>query len=299
MCDFSQYGGPSAEWLALEAELSTPSVDGLSINDLKKLTNGGREATSAKEMESLAGSIEMQDYTIEARDGYKLQARTYRKKQTKNDRHAGAVYIHLHGGGHLFGTLDSEDAACARLAISSGVTVLNVNYRHTPEATYPVPWNDVEDAYSWLHAVRPFHFDPSFVILGGISAGAWMTASIALAQHLGNKLQDCPKIAGQVLIIPCLIHADCYGPQMAKMLEPEVSSRHQHANAPILPNERIKLFLDLLKVQDIEAEDLLLNPGNVTPTDAKGLPPTVIGVAGYDPLRDDGLLYAQTLEAAR
>jgi acetyl esterase/lipase len=218
------------------------------------------------------------------------------------------VYIHLHGGGFLFGTLSSEDSICSRIVIALAekdtaplpVVVVNVNYRHTPEHRYPTAWNDVEDALHWLHDhLDEIGGDEAKVVMGGISAGAWLTASTTLAQHLGanKKLASKPKIKGQVLMIPALMHHECCEPQIMRLRDPQASSWVQNHDAPILPVERVKLFTKLLEVgggKEMEG-DLRLNPGNVTAEKVYGLPPTTIAVAGRDPLRDEGLLYARLL----
>jgi acetyl esterase/lipase len=60
------------------------------------------------------------------------------------------------------------------------------------------------------------------------------------------------------------------------------------------------MFTDMLKVPktDLQVDDLRLNPGNASPEKVQGFPPTVFGVAGMDPLRDEGLLFAMTLAEA-
>jgi acetyl esterase/lipase len=107
-----------------------------------------------------------------------------------------------------------------------------------------------------------------------------------------------PKIKGQVLMIPALVHYDCYALQIAQLRDPSVSSWVENREAPVLPFARVKLFLELLGLQggskDLE-KDLRLNPGNASAQQVKGLPPATFGVAGRDPLRDEGLLFAKLL----
>lgn len=297
MCDFSSYGGPSAEWLALEATLPAPAP-GLSVAERKAATNALRDSVSAEAMTTLAPQLQIHTHTIPTRDGAHIEARTYRPLD-KPPADPLPVYVHLHGGGFLFGTLASEDAACARVALSTGVLVLNVNYRHTPEHAYPTAWDDVEDAFAWLHDNMPaVGGDPSRVVVGGISAGAYLTASLALEMNLGRVARGRPPIAGLVLMIPAVVHIDCYAPQMAKLKGVEVSSWETCKDAPVLPRAVCRLFMDLLKVEAPDVADTRMNPGNATVEQVKGLPPTVFGVAGNDPLRDEGLLFAKLLTEA-
>ncbi|KAK3311947.1 Alpha/Beta hydrolase protein [Apodospora peruviana] len=298
MADFSRFNtGPSAEWRAVEAALP-PFPTFSSIQERKDFLNAGRETAAKADMAAndFESKIQMKDYSIPTRDGSSIEARTYRPLSCSSDSKL-PVYIHLHGGGFVFGTLSSEDATCSRIAITSQVIVLNVNYRHTPEHTYPTALHDTEDAFAWLHD----HIDEvggiaDQIVVGGISAGAWLTAWLVLGQHLQVIEKGLPKIAGQVLQIPCLVHHECYAPQRNKLKDPETSSYVVNKDAPILPVAMVKLFTDLLKVRsDLNENDLRLNPGNAKPEQVRGLPPSVFGIAGMDPLRDEGLLYGKML----
>lgn len=306
MADFTEYGRPSAEWVALEPTLPELPKD-LSVEELKALLNKGREASAAQDMaDGLSAAVQLQDHTITARDGTPLEARSYRPADVPISQRL-PVYVHLHGGGFLFGTLSSEDGTCSRIVTSrfqkgTPVVVLNVNYRHTPEYRYPTAWNDVEDAFVWLHEnIAEIGGISEQVVVGGISAGAWLTASLALAQLRGDdkRLAACPKIAGQVLMIPCVVQWDHYAPRLEMLKSPDLSSYVQCADAPILPVTRMKLFTELLGLGDTKdaAADRRLSPGNATVEEIKDLPPTTFGIAGNDPLRDEGLFYGQHLAA--
>ncbi|KAJ5227451.1 uncharacterized protein N7469_007457 [Penicillium citrinum] len=304
MADFSQYTGPSEDWLALEPTI--PPFPKVGIEELKKIVNKSREELAAQAIadQGLNSKVTTKDFKIPARDGYILEARSYRPAN-ETSSHALPVYIHLHGGGYVFGTLDSEDAICHRIVVDQleknfPLVVFNVNYRHTPEYVYPTAWNDVEDAFVWFHEnISEIGGRGGEVVVGGISAGAQLTASLTLAQYRGDNqdLAACPKIRGQVLMIPCLVQLDYYAPRQEKLRSPELSSLVQCADAPILPIDRIKLFMSLLGVDKLKnsREDRRLNPGNATAEEVSELPPTTFGIAGNDPLRDEGFFYAQLL----
>ncbi|KAM5372132.1 hypothetical protein ACJZ2D_007665 [Fusarium nematophilum] len=213
MCDFSCYGGISDEWLALERTLPPPANPELALNEVKRLANEEREALSAKSMRHLAHQVHTRDYAIPSRDGSLIEVRSYRPVNVLRTTPL-PLYIHLQGGGFMFGTLNSEDAICTRIACGSEVVVLNVNYRHTPEFTYPTPWNDAEDAFEWAH------------------------------------------------------------------------------------DNMEKLCCNPNKVENPDIKDTKLNPGNATPAQVKEMPPTVLGIVGLDPLRDEALLYAKMLTEA-
>ncbi|KAF5573288.1 AB hydrolase superfamily [Fusarium pseudoanthophilum] len=294
MCDFSCYDGVSPEWLALEASLPPP-VPELPISEMKNLANQEREAIARKSMIKLAPQLRIQNHNISSRDGSIIPARSYRPVDAP-EKALLPLYMHFQGGGFMFGTLGAEDAICARIAVGSNVAVLNVDYRHTPEFTYPTQWNDADDAFEWAHDnMETMFWDPDRVIIGGISAGAWLSASFTLQKHLNRATEKRPPIAGQVLMIPCLAHVDCYEPQMRKMKSEAISSYRTNIAAPMLTVEELRWFTNLLKIENPDVDDLKINPGNASPEQVKGMPPTVLGVVGLDPLRDEALLYGKML----
>ncbi|KAK4118269.1 hypothetical protein N657DRAFT_638170 [Parathielavia appendiculata] len=314
MCDFSRYGILSEEWTALQASLPAPANTVESYAQLRDRNNADREALAAQGFALLAPRLLTKDHTIPTRDGATLQARTYRLKPSDptavSANLASAdgllpIYLHFHGGGFHVGTLASEDGICARIAADTGALVLNVNYRHTPEHTYPTPFHDAADAFRWLHAhASVIGGDPARVILGGTSAGANLTASVLVARHLRlpgyEDLADLPEPLGQVLMTPCLYHLECERRRLldeAGLAPPNpASSYEQCKDAPVLPRWKMKYFIGLLGVKlPVDPKDYVLNPGNVPPEKAAGLPPATFGISGADPLRDEGLLFAKML----
>ena len=302
MADYSIYGQPSADWIALAPTLPPLPAD-QTLDQLVTVTNEGREATSASEMVSqgLADAVTLSDIPVPSRDGSSIEARSYRPKAASPTDKL-PIYVNLHGGGFLFGTLASEDAACSRIVATLAaqgfpLMVINVNYRHTPTHVFPTAWHDVEDALVHIHAhAAALGGDSSQLVIGGISAGGQLSASMVLQQHLGlGPLASLPRIRGQVLIIPCLVHPDTYDLQAAKLASPDVSSYVTQRDAPVLNVERIRLFMRLLKAEGVGMDDRRLNVGNATPEEVRGLPPSVFGIAGSDPLRDEGLFYAEML----
>ncbi|KIV80266.1 hypothetical protein PV11_07779 [Exophiala sideris] len=296
MCDFSQYGVPSEEWKKLEAALPKALGDDQPVEDLKIATNKGREDVARREMAALSDKVSVKDYTITTRDGYPLEARIYRSSSLATGESL-PIYMHFHGGGFLFGTLSSEDAICSRIAINAGVLVVNVNYRHTPEHVYPVAWNDSEDALQWVatHASE-IGGDALAVVVGGVSAGAWLAAALTQT-NLQAPTAERISILGQILMIPCLVYQEFYQSQFAQLTDPGVSSYVQNEHAPILPWSRMKLFDSLLKVQNPDPKGRRLSPGLATASEVNGLPSTTLGIAGSDPLRDDGIFYGKLLAA--
>ncbi|KAF2744625.1 putative lipase/esterase [Sporormia fimetaria CBS 119925] len=311
MADFTIYDGPSEEWLKIEATLP-PRPHGENMRDslaIRATANQGREEASAAAFAHMRDRLIVKDHRMQTRDGFGLEARTYRPREVP-ETEVLPVYLHLHGGGFIFGTLASEDASCGRIALSlasqnQNMVVLNVNYRHTPEWKYPTSWDDAVDAWVWLHAnLDQVGGDGENVILGGVSAGARLAASLVVRKYLGvlESGQELPDPKGLVLLIPSLVHQNCHGPLYATLKDPNQASNIALKDAPIVPQPVLKWFSDLLAVEEPHETDVKLNPGNIRRDQLEKnkprFPPTVFGIAGYDPLRDDGLMFAKNLAEA-
>lgn len=186
--------------------------------------------------------------------------------------------LYLHGGGWVVGGLDSHDFICFELAMALGAMVVAVDYRLAPEHPYPAGF---EDCLSVWRALRsgPFWFDPQKLLVAGDSAGGNLAAALCLALRDADEAMP----AAQVLIYPGLGGDD------------RLPSRSECADAPLLGSHDVHsyhaLYLRGSPRPDAYAMPLLAD-------DFSGLPPAWIAVAQFDPLRDDGVRYAERLASA-
>jgi acetyl esterase len=192
----------------------------------------------------------------------------------------GPLLVFFHGGGWMYGDLDSHDPTCRFLAERAGVRVLAVDYRLAPEHPFPAAYDDCAAAYRWVveHA-DSLGADPARLAVGGDSAGGTLAATVAvLAAREGLPL------AFQLLIYPA---ADMRG---------GTESRGRFAEGFFLT----KQFMDVAQ------EAYLPRPEDVTHPCASpvladlpaGLAPAYVVTAGFDPLRDEGESYARKLADA-
>ncbi len=117
--------------------------------------------------------LEIEDRTVPAASD--VRVRIYRPHQAQ-----GAV-IWLHGGGFVFGDLDTEHPWASRIAAGSGAVVISVDYRRSPENQYPAALDDAYAVLTWTaeHAAE-LGIDPARIAVGGHSAGAGLAAAVAL-----------------------------------------------------------------------------------------------------------------------
>lgn len=188
------------------------------------------------------------------------------------------VLLWYHGGGFVIGDLETHDSACRMLANQADCLVVAVDYRLAPEHKFPAAVEDCEAALKWvaLHAVE-FGGDSRALAVGGDSAGGNLAAVVAiLARDAAH-----PKLAFQLLVYPCVAP------------EPETGSHHKFKEGYVLSRNSITYFYKQYlrggkDVKDFRFAPLILD-------DLSGLPPALVIVAGFDPLRDEGIDYARRL----
>lgn len=175
--------------------------------------------------------------------------------------------IYFHGGGFYVGGLHSHDDVCAELAARTGLTVIAVDYRLSPEHLHPAAYDDAM-------AVTLAQNGP--VLLAGNSAGGNLAAAIShgLRAHGRQPL-------GQVLIYPGL------GGDMDR------GSYLTHAQAPMLTRADVVMGSTIRKNAPDDPTALPLRDTNFA-----ALPPTLAIAAECDPLADDAAAYAAAITAA-
>jgi acetyl esterase len=189
-----------------------------------------------------------------------------------------ATIFWIHGGGWVICDLDTHDAVCRILAASSGCRVIAVDYRRAPEHPFPAPLEDCWDALGWVAA----HNDEAPLIIAGDSAGGNMSAACTLrARDRGG-----PDLFLQVLVCPVVDH---------DMTTP---SYREHGSGPDLFLTKPDMVWFWSHYVSDEAARSVPDASPLRAKDHSNLPPAIVITAEYDPLRDEGIAYAQRLEAA-
>jgi acetyl esterase len=209
--------------------------------------------------------------------GSDLTLRVYQPREARPGERF-PVLAWFHGGGFVIGNLDTHDHACRALANQADCMVVAVDYRLAPECKFPAAVDDCMAAVRWLALHAPeIGADPARIALGGDSAGGNLAAVCAiLARNDGY-----PKLAHQLLIYPCTAP------------EPETPSHHKFAEGYVLTRNSITWFYKQYVRSPREFNDFRFAP--LVAEDLSNLPPALVLVAGYDPLRDEGVDYAKRL----
>ncbi len=189
--------------------------------------------------------------------------------------------VYLHGGGFTIGDLDTHDEPCRLLCRHARVHVLSVDYRLAPEHPFPAAPDDAIAALRWAQAhAAELGADAAKVAIGGDSAGGNLAAVASIEAARGGH----PPVA-QLLIYP-------------------VTDKRRSRPSEAMFSEGF--FLSTADRQGFSRcytggsaavdEDPRVSP-LLTP-DLGGLPPALVVIAGFDILRDEGVAYAEALEAA-
>jgi acetyl esterase len=181
--------------------------------------------------------------------------------------------LYLHGGGFVVGGLESHDDICAEIRAATGLTVVCVDYRLSPEHLHPAALEDALAVARALAADGP-------ILLAGDSAGGNLCAACA---HVLRGAPDV-HVLGQVLVYPGLggdINAGSY---------------LTHDNAPMLTRDDVLFYAGIRHGGTAPQSDPTVSP--LHDTSFADLPPTVTFGAECDPLCDDAGAYAKAVRAA-
>lgn len=250
-----------------QVELRRPSPR-LALADLRAGTTRFMSSAVGPRLASVT------DIQLALADGMRLHARRYGRTADPLP-----TVVFCHGGGFVFGDLDTHDAMCRSLAVASGAAIIAIDYRRAPENPFPAALEDV------IAAVKSLHRDPGAagvrngpIALAGESAGGHLAIGAAIAaRSVGIELAHlallypviapgCDTDSMRALATGCLLsreamqwYWDCYVPGAAARTDPRV---------------------DLLKA------------------DLAGLPPATVAIAECDPLRDEDEAFVARLVAA-
>jgi acetyl esterase len=210
--------------------------------------------------------------------GGDIPVRLYRPKSAPADARLPAL-VFAHGGGWVFGNLDSHDVLTAQIALEAGIAVFAVDYRLAPETRFPGAFDDVVTALKWVAANgASVGIDPARLAIGGDSAGGNLSAAVAI----WARDNDGPKLRHQVLAYPVTDFVS------------RAESYRLFYDGYGLNGPTMEWFFDHYVPAAADRGDWRASP--LRARTLAGLPPALVITAGYDPLRDEGRAYAMRLQ---
>ena len=209
-----------------------------------------------------------------------IAVRIYRPRGSNAQAQLPAL-VYFHGGGWVFGNLDSHDPLCRTLANRAQCAVVAVDYRLAPENKFPAA---VDDAFAVLRYLAnqgaALGIDSTRMAAAGDSAGGTLVAVSAIE----FRDRGGPRLALQALLYP------------ATDLTMDAPSYATLGQGYMLTRERMLFFRNAYLRSADDIADWRASP--LKATDLSRLPPALVITASHDPLVDEGKAYADRLVAA-
>lgn len=189
----------------------------------------------------------------------------------------GVYYIH--GGGMIFGSVETENAEAEQVCQEVGALVVSVEYRLAPEHPHPAQSQDCYAGLVWMaRNAAELGFDPGrLAVYGGSAGGGLVIAAALLARDRGF-----PAIRFQMPIYPMIDDTN------------ETRSSHEITDVGVWD-----------RPANIEAWQWYLGGGKpdryaapARAEDLSGLPPAFIDVGTVDLFRDEDITFAMRLMQA-
>jgi acetyl esterase/lipase len=208
-----------------------------------------------------------------------LPVRIYTPVDASTERLPGFVYFH--GGGWVFGSLDTHDALCRVLANTSRARVVAVEYPLAPEHKFPAAVEHSCAAAMWVaENANALRIDRARLAIGGDSAGGGLAVTVC------QRVKDVGglDLALQVLFCPVMD------------MSVASASRRAFASGYFLDQAMMEWSLRHYGALELDLADPRISP--LCAAEFTGLPPAHIHTAEFDPVRDEGKAYADQLERA-
>ena len=191
------------------------------------------------------------------------------------------VLLYMHGGGFVVWSPETHAKLSKLLAIGAGAIVVSIDYRRSPEHPYPAPLDDCVEAFRWLRAhAASLGGDAGRIAVGGDSAGGNLAAATAL------RVIAAGEAAPEASLLICAWTDLGNATPSFTLFAPD---------DPILDTLVMSYFRECYAPDPSQWDDPFVSPLR---GDLRAFPPTCIVIGGIDPLRDDGLLFAEKLRAA-
>ncbi|MEZ6050719.1 MAG: alpha/beta hydrolase [Planctomycetaceae bacterium] len=191
------------------------------------------------------------------------------------------MLMFFHGGGWVTGSIETHEAICRRLANECRSLVISVDYRLAPEHKFPAAIDDSYAATQWaLNRAEHLGGDPARLFVCGDSAGGNLAAAVCLRA----REEDGPAVRGQILIYPITD------------FNFDTPSYTENASGYHLTADNMRWFWQQYLADESDGKHPLASP--LRASDHSGLPATLMVTVEADPLRDEGLAYADALATA-
>lgn len=273
---------------AFDPELAhvVPMINDLPFTDIAAARAAEKEMTAHLPVYEPARPVDVRDTLVPGPEGApQVPVRIYTPTGAEATDTGLPGMVYLHGGGYVLGSPDFCHSDLLRIADQVGAVVVSVDYRLAPEHPFPAGLEDSYAALVWTAGhTAELGIDPARLAVGGDSAGGGLATAVALlARDRGG-----PALRMQYLGIP-MLDDRLETPSMRAFTDTPVWNR---------PIAEICWNHYLGGEDHYAGPDLSVYAAPARAADLSGLPPAFVYVCEFDPLRDEGMIYAQRLVQA-
>ena len=191
------------------------------------------------------------------------------------------VVVFIHGGGFVVMSPETHAKMTKLIAAGSGAIVVSIEYRRAPQHPYPAPLDDCVAAFRWVRAnAASLGGDPARVAIAGDSAGGNLAAATVLRLLAEG---DAPPAAAMLI---CAWTDLGNATPAFDLFAPD---------DPVIDALVMEYFRACYAPEPAQWDDPFVSPLR---GDLSGFPPACVVIGGIDPLRDDGVLFAEKLRTA-
>ena len=262
-------------------KISIQEADKTSAEGIRKYTRANLETRISKKIYyKLSKNVYTKTFIIPVSDA-QIIGYYFEKISNKSLSGLNPLIIFYHGGGWTLSSLEKYSTFCNHICDVTGASVIMADYRLAPKNKFPTPLKDCYSTLLWAaKGARYWKTDPDKIYVMGDGAGGNLAAEVSRF----SRDKKGPKIAGQILLCPVTD-----GRMRTKSYE-------TYTDCPTL---KVKDMIKYIHNYQREPKDILnVNFSPLLAKDHSRLPETLIAIAEYDPLHDDGKLYAQALSSA-
>jgi len=224
----------------------------------------------------------VQVYDVEERTVSTSEAEVPVRIYTPEEADSYSLLIYFHGGAFFSGNLESHDEIVRPICKESGYKVISVGYRLAPEHPFPAPLDDCYNVTKWaVDHKDELKWDGKTLAVAGDSAGGNLAAAVSLMARDKKEFL----ITNQVLYYPSLD---------LDVSEFRYPSQVENGKGYFVESDQLAEYNSFYLIGDIDTDNPLVSP--IREENLEGLPAALIITAEYDPMRDEGELFADNLK---
>jgi acetyl esterase len=192
------------------------------------------------------------------------------------------LLMYFHGGAFFSGNVESHDEVVRPICMESGYKVISVDYRLAPEHPFPAALEDCYNATKWATEHKDeLNWDGKNLAVAGDSAGGNLVAAVSLMARDKKEFT----ITKQVLYYPSLD---------LDVSEFRYSSLVENGKGYFVESDQLAEYNSFYLLGNVDTDHPLVSP--IREKNLKNLPAALVITAEYDPMRDEGELFAENLK---